>query len=233
MSILQRYDNDGIELIINTQTGESFATISGYARMAGISQQAVSKRYNGTHNEAERKSAEIQTPQGIRTHNLINGKLAMRWLAKDNPELLVAMGEVGWNVYCHKMAGYEVKSTAVQPTLPETYLDALKALVKAEEQKVLMAAQNAQLQKENEALSEAVDELFEYSSIIRVAKFNKVHEKAFEWRKLKAASDAMGLEVKRVPCPRFEWKNLYSHDAWRFCYPEMKLPETTTLVIRH
>jgi anti-repressor protein len=121
--------------------------------------------------------------------------------------------------------------TVSAPQLPESYLDALKALVKSEEQKLLLLAEKAQLEKENEALAEAVDELFDYSSIIRVAKFNHVHEKAFEWRKLKAASDAMKVEVKRVPCPRFEWKNLYAHDVWRFCYPEMRLPETTTLII--
>lgn len=30
---LQRFECEGIELIINTKTGESFATVSGYARM--------------------------------------------------------------------------------------------------------------------------------------------------------------------------------------------------------
>jgi phage antirepressor YoqD-like protein len=121
MSILQRYDNDGIELIINTQTGESFATISGYARMAGKAKSTISERFGGLDLE----EAEIPTATGFKTVRLINGKLAMRWLAKDNPELLVAMGEVGWNVYCHKVAGYEVKSTATQYKIPETYAQAL------------------------------------------------------------------------------------------------------------
>lgn len=116
---------------------------------------------------------------------------------------------------------------------PQTYLEALKALVAKEEERILLDEQNKLLQEENHQLAEAVDELFNFSSIIRIAKFNGVSEKAFSWRKLKAASNVMGLEIKKVPCPRFEFKLLYSHDAWRYCYPEYRLPETTTLVISH
>jgi anti-repressor protein len=116
-----------------------------------------------------------------------------------------------------------------QPELPTNYLDALKALVAAEEQKALMEAERQLLKEENQQLAEAVDELFEYSSILRVAKYNNMSEKAFDWRKLKAAAIAVGEEIKRVPCPRFETKLLYPHSAWRFCYPEVRLPETTTL----
>ena len=65
------------------------------------------------------------------------------------------------------------------------------------------------------------------------AKFNNVPETIFKWQTLKAASQKMNLEVKTAPCPRYVTKNLYSHDAWRFCYPSIKLPETTTLVIKH
>ena len=41
---LTRFDNDGIELIIDTQTGEAFSTQAGYTRMSELSQQAVNKR---------------------------------------------------------------------------------------------------------------------------------------------------------------------------------------------
>jgi KilA-N domain len=117
------------------------------------------------------------------------------------------------------------------PALPGNYIEALKALVSAEEQRALQSEQIKLLEADNLRQSEAIDELFEYSSILRIAKFNKCDEKAFSWHKLKAASRALSLEVKQVPCPRFETKNLYSHTAWRFVYPEYRLPETTTLVI--
>ncbi len=119
-----------------------------------------------------------------------------------------------------------------QPQLPQTYLEALKALVAAEERRALLEAEKILLEETNHTLSEMVDELFDYSSIIRVAKYNKVSEKSFTWHRLKAASQKLGCEIKKVPCMRYGEKNLYSHDAWRLAYPGVQLPETTTLMIQ-
>lgn len=119
----------------------------------------------------------------------------------------------------------------IQPQLPQTYLEALKALVAAEEQRTLLEAEKALLEKTNLVLAETVDELFDYSSILRVSKFNGVSEKVFSWHRLKAVSEQLGAEIKRVPSPRFEYQNLYSHDVWRVAYPNVRLPETTTLVV--
>lgn len=99
--------------------------------------------------------------------------------------------------------------------IPGSYAEALMAAAKAEQEKEILLAQQALLKEENQHLSEAVDELFDYSSIIRIAKFNSVHETTFDWHRLKAISVKMGKEIKKVPCPRFEKKNLYSHDVWR------------------
>ena len=125
MANLARYDKDGIELIIDTQTGESFASQSGYARMAGVSKQAISNRYNGTDNEAKRKTAEIQTPQGMRTVNLVTEDLIAEWLPKDNPAMATQLIKLGVRVFMHKLAGYEVSSTAVAHKIPQTYAEAL------------------------------------------------------------------------------------------------------------
>ena len=121
---------------------------------------------------------------------------------------------------------------STQPQLPANYIEALKALVALEEAKVIADAERALLEEQNQQLAEAVDELFDYSSIVRIAKFNKVSEKLFKWQTLKAVSKKMELEIKRVPCPRFEYKNVYSHDVWRVCYPAMRLPETTTFIVK-
>lgn len=120
-------------------------------------------------------------------------------------------------------------SYAIAPQMPQTFADALRAYADELEAKERLAIENQLLIQENEELSEAVDELFSYSSIIRVAKFNNVSEKQFNWRKLKAVSMQMGLEIKQVPCARYVTKNLYSHDAWRIAYPDFLLPETTTI----
>ena len=119
-----------------------------------------------------------------------------------------------------------------QPQLPQTYLEALKALVASEERLMLAQAEVEVLEEANQALSEAVDELYNYSSIIRIAKFNGISEERFKWHRLKTVSAQLGLEIKKVPCARFGTKNLYSHDAWRVAYPHVNLPETTTLVVK-
>jgi hypothetical protein len=120
----------------------------------------------------------------------------------------------------------------IQHALPQTFAEALLLAAKQAQAIELQQAQITILESDNLRQSEAIDELFEYSSILRIAKFNGCDEKAFAWHKLKAASQALRDEIKKVPCPRFGIKNLYSHDAWRLAYPEYRLPETTTLVVK-
>lgn len=47
MTNLARFQQNGIELVIDTATGAAYATQSGYARMSGLSQQAINKRCKG------------------------------------------------------------------------------------------------------------------------------------------------------------------------------------------
>jgi hypothetical protein len=109
----ERFDKDGIELVINTQTGESFATQAGYARMSGLTKQAISKRYSQTVNQGETKTAEVQTPQGLRTVNLIDEDLIAEWLPKDNPTMATQLLKLGVRVFMHKLAGFEITSSAI------------------------------------------------------------------------------------------------------------------------
>jgi uncharacterized protein (UPF0335 family) len=152
----------------------------------------------------------------------LHPKLATRfamWLS-DDFGLMVEEWVQGWSTKPSKT-----------PSLPKNYKEALKALIAEVEAKERLEEEKALLEQENHQLSEALDELFDYSSIVRVAKFNKVHESNFSWRPLKALSIKMGKEIKKVPDARYEFKNLYSHDVWRVAYPDVRLPETTTLVI--
>lgn len=136
----ERFDKDGVELAIDVNTGESFVTKRGYARMGKVDESTVRKRLQGADCHVI-KRAEIPTRGGLQGADLIPGKLALRWLAKDNPELLAAMGEAGWNVYCHKLAGFEVRSTAIAThQIPETLGQALmKAALLALENEKLTA----------------------------------------------------------------------------------------------
>ena len=236
MTNLSRFQTeDGIELVIDTTTGEAFATVTGYAKLSRKDKSTISRRLKGVASE-ELKNSEMLTPGGLQGVVLIPAKLVFKWAIKDNPELAEKMGDAGATVFIHQLAGYKVSSTAVEPPKPQTMLEWAEAFVAsekarlvAEEAKLLLQAENEVLKQEVEGLSEIVDELFDYSSIIRIAKFNNVPETRFEWWVLKKASKAENLEIKKAPCQRYGQKNLYNHTAWRRAYPGIKLPETTTL----
>jgi hypothetical protein len=125
----------------------------------------------------------------------------------------------------------ELMTTGTVSIAPKTPLELAKEQVRLHEQLELQAEQIRLLEFDNERQSEVIDELFDYSSIIRIAKYNNCCETNFKWHKLKSASKMIGVMIKVAPCPRFVNKNLYSHDAWRLAYPGIALPETTTLVL--
>jgi len=114
MSSLQRYDKDGVEIIINLETGESFASISGYARMANKDKSTISRRLS-TVASSDNKTGEIQTQQGLRTVALISEDLITEWIIQDNPTVAAQLMKLGVRVFLHQMAGYKVTSEAMQP----------------------------------------------------------------------------------------------------------------------
>ena len=97
--------------------------------------------------------------------------------------------------------------------LPTTYKAALLALVAAEEER-------ERLELENINLTTVVDDLTDWSSIIRIAKHNGVSEKIFKWRLLKAKSLELGYAIKQVPSARYDYQNLYHLNSFRACYPQ-------------
>ena len=237
MNLTRFETKDGVELVIN-EVGESFATVRGYARMSGRDASTISRRLKGVGSDRI-KEAEIITPGGIQGVALISEDIITDWIVEDNPLLAKAMLKAGVRVFLHTAAGYQLTSSVIAPvthTLPQTYVEALKALVRAEEEKEALALENSmqaaqidELEEDVDRLSELADELFNYSSIIRIAKLNNVNEKTYNWRKLKAASKVKGVDVKQSPCQRYGIKNLYHTDAWKAAYPDAKLPKTSGL----
>jgi hypothetical protein len=115
MTNLTRFENDGIELVINTQTGEAFATQAGYVRMSGKPKMTISDRVSKLVREGIIKEDEIDTGYGFKLVRCIPAKLVFKWLIKDNSELAEVMGEAGATVYLHQLAGYKVSSSAIAP----------------------------------------------------------------------------------------------------------------------
>lgn len=154
--------NDGVELIINQQSGESFATQRGYARMSGINQSTVSRRCKKGDAENIIENARVQTKQAIRDDaTLIPEPTILDWLRKDNPQLLTSFAQLGLRATLHKWAGFEVNSSAQQ--VPQSYLEALKATVKAEEARLQEKVEKEQVQA---SLEDAESKLTVYRSIL-------------------------------------------------------------------
>ncbi len=99
------------------------------------------------------------------------------------------------------------------PALPQTYKEALLALIQKEEEKEQLL-----LQVDN--LSTALDSLVEWVSIIKVATKNRIKETAINWRLLKRKSEEMGYAIKKAQSPRFDFQNLYHVNVFRACYPQ-------------
>lgn len=79
---LQRFDHDGIELIINTETGESFASISGYARMSGKIASTISRRLKVV-DSGVLNHTQIQTASGLQQSRLIPINIVTSMLLSD------------------------------------------------------------------------------------------------------------------------------------------------------
>lgn len=97
----------------------------------------------------------------------------------------------------------------LKPKAPQTYLEALKALVAAEEAKEELQAQ--------------LDVSKDWYSIKRVAAMNGVDWKTFNWRRLKEKSIELGYGVKKIFDANYGEVNTYHRDAWEATYPEYEI----------
>ena len=119
---LERYDQDGIELVINTKTGEAFATLAGYSRMSGIAKNTLANRlsrgYKGVH-KTSLPTAEIETGGGVQGVHLLSADIVYDWMFEDNSALARVMGKVGATIYMHQLAGFKITSDAIAKPQPE------------------------------------------------------------------------------------------------------------------
>lgn len=117
---LTRFETaDGVELVIDTQTGEAFATQRGYARMSGRDASTISRRCTKLDESGVVKNSEIDTGYGVKVVALIPADLVYDWLFEDNVALAKAMGKAGATVYMHQLAGFSVSSTATIAPEPQ------------------------------------------------------------------------------------------------------------------
>lgn len=117
-----------------------------------------------------------------------------------------------------------------KPSIPQTYIQALEALVESEKQKELAIATKAEIGNRREATamntaSQAVkrankleielDKSQEWSTIKRMEIITGL---SFNWRLLKSAGADLGINAKDVFDPNFGTVKAYHADVWREAY---------------
>lgn len=164
MSNLSVFKSDDLEIIINTQTGESFCSVNGYARMSGKAKSTISGRVEKLVQSGEIKEDEVNTGYGFKLVRLIPAQLAFKWALKDNTALAEQMGACGATVFFHKLAGYEVTSEAIQPqpqTTAEMFLMVARQAVEQERRTKALEVKLAQIEATQQKAIASLDEVAE------------------------------------------------------------------------
>lgn len=107
--------------------------------------------------------------------------------------------------------------TVTTNAVPRTYLESLKALVKAEEEKERLALENKQQQFLIEEKAQQLDESKEWYTIKRWAKTRHKNWRSYSWRKLKALSYELGYTVKKIFDANYGEVNIYHRNVFA-CY---------------
>jgi|GEM_PF-3526038 len=215
---LVRFDKVGIEILINSQTGESFASISGYARMSGKDKSTISRRCTVAFKTFLK--AQIQTTTGLKTVVLISEDTIIDWIIDDNPALAKRLLKAGVRVFLHELAGYRVTSTAVEKVDPiDALIFGLQELKKVQADLELLKQRTALESQRTDHLQEVVEQLdaeleriFKpdgdyytiraYAKIIGLKTLSLTEAKALG-KKATQLSKEKGVTIDQLPDPRY------------------------------
>ncbi len=114
MNNLTRFDSEGIEIFIN-ESGESFSSISGAARMAGKSASTISRL--AALRNFELQHTQIDTPSGSKTVALLNEDQIVEVLEKYNTKRLKQFAKLGIRTALHQIAGYQQELIEIEEDL--------------------------------------------------------------------------------------------------------------------
>lgn len=107
--------NDQIEVLIDPATGESWVTVTGYARMSGLARSTICDRALFIPISL----AQVPAEMGSKVRLLDEATVA-DWLRKDNPALSYLMAQAGTRLFLHQLAGFKVNNlpAVAQPNQP-------------------------------------------------------------------------------------------------------------------
>jgi hypothetical protein len=207
---LAQFENDGIEIYIDANSGESFTSVSGYARLSGRAKSTILRRLKGVADQ-EIKTTQIQTPGGLQGVALITEDLIAEWLPKDNPKMCKDFIKLGVRKFNYTLAKYsEPEKTKLPELPPEPNRDGLIIGIDYPDPEILkflfrnfMAALMSQ---NHDAIKEATEAKHEY---LKQFKKNSLEEKllteseqgtrSFEkfkvWQMLQCLSEPLPFDI--------------------------------------
>ena len=205
-----------VDFTVDKTTGEAYISQTKLAELCGVTQHAISQHVSKTRdtlklndiNQIHEDSVEL-----VMSHYAFESQRPNETALKNYRVLAKA----GIRAYIYHMAGYVMEA---KPAVPQTYLEALKALVVSEEARLLEVAAHERTQTLLEEKRLQLDESREYLSIKRVAAFNGIPWKDLSWRTLKGT----GLPFRKIFDANYGEVNAYHHTAWEQVYPELELP---------
>ncbi len=116
---LARYDNDGLELIVDQSNGAVFASQRALARMCKTSHVAIGRWAKKGGDQINVISAQILTKGGVQGGTLFDEDAIFEAFKEYNPDLLVQCAKAGLRMYLHGLAGYRYEIKLETPKQPE------------------------------------------------------------------------------------------------------------------
>ena len=177
--VSKQFDIDGIELIIDTETGESFASISGYARMSGKPVDTIAKRVKRLSKGLDissKNQAQIPTPGGLQGGTLISEDFVCQWLPKDNPKMATQLMKLGVRKFFHQLAGYTVsRSTQALAPAIESKLEKIQ-----EENNIIITMLkkfDSAVETSSEAIAQKAEEKLDEYHGKKALEFKRIRER--------------------------------------------------------
>lgn len=225
-SNLKSFVKDGLELVIDLKTGASYAP--GYRALARICSLGLEKpvrdeqvrRHVSSLIEGATVSplleAEIQTAGGLQGATLVPENLMAKTIRKFNEPLSEKIDEAGVRVLAHKLAGYQIQSTAAprhsyaQPK-PTPGFESLSTLTHGQLKRLFYYRSNIDDGASTiEELVEDIDPVFWNADIASISLAFEQYCLDLEERALKVSQRGLNLRKRSIRLRKKDIANLQS-----------------------
>lgn len=191
---LERYTQNGLELLINLENGEVFSCQNALVRMLediSVPRTTLRDFLKGRNMGIE--NIEIPTSKGVRLGRLYTEDDIYEVFHHFNSPLLKQCAKCGIRVLLHQLAGYQVTSTAIQPKDTTQEL-LLQVLANQEEQKRYFNTQLAELRMELQQQNEKLAVIMPDHETM-----NAIREAVVDLRNIKPLLEAIAQSLKENP----------------------------------